>query len=641
MVAKCVGYSILKLYVDEEGLQPLPGVKNKKYYLNSGQFTLPIVYGKIPVEGLLSESSLNALPHITNAFLSVRLFDYDKQDIAYNITEMTLPSPTSHFTDFKRTLSIMSEMSLSELDKSDNSFSKSIACAIVFNSSIASNREIRKLPSSLVREHSVNKKINFSEKQKLHQSISKWMSDAFPRYEEVELLINPKYVLNYDGRIGCSLGLDMLYNMPDRKKLIKEAQQASHVMVMRSGYAKGWDNKIKYFKTVFRYLPGSNENIKPESSDGKESGSKKEKDISCIIDDASVVIDIHSHELSPIFLDKLSTTTGLNLGVNSCVLVQVTAVDILTIKNPEVISKKSAPVDSPPAKPAADCTTTSDKTAIDPFDSRQSNETEKCQVDKEDCLKGLVGVYVASKEFSNSWWGILPLISTDSEESDNSLKTEESNSLVNDVSVSIKKEEPISYFANFGTHAVPLFQGYPPEEITSSSNPLKTLLSRLQSQTTVREKSRPSLFNFPLLCRGKNNEVASTSTSTPRVITAIKIKKKAPLVLSSGASAIVRIVDSRLPRSINKSIGIDSSITPETSHLMKILKSYSTYSLIDTEGNQSFHIDNNKLKKIVPLFSYNALKHAHCRTVKEAIPNNVDEKMLIKRINQKFCETFE
>lgn len=54
-----MGYSAIKLCVDEHGCQPLPFIHNNKnnqsnnsasepVFLNAGQFVLPIYYGRIP-----------------------------------------------------------------------------------------------------------------------------------------------------------------------------------------------------------------------------------------------------------------------------------------------------------------------------------------------------------------------------------------------------------------------------------------------------------------------------------------------------------------------------------------------------------------------------------------------------------------
>jgi hypothetical protein len=204
--------------------------------------------------------------------------------------------------------------------------------------------------------------------------------------------------------------------------------------------------------------------------------------------------------------------------------------------------------------------------------------------------------------------------------------------VADNASISEKSDIMTSVYANSGTHMVPLFQGYPPDEIISSSNPMQALLTRLESQQTI-EKQTKSIFSFPFIC-GSKNEILQQNKI-------IKTKKKSPLVLSTGASAIVRLVDSRLASLVNNSIARDSSITPDSTNLMKILKSYSTYSVLDVNENQSLIVDTSKFKKIVSIFSYNALRNAHTRTLKEAIPDNVDENALIKEINQKFCQTFE
>jgi hypothetical protein len=72
---RCIGFAVLKLCVDKNGVQPDPNRHYDEIYLNAGQFLLPIVYGSVPSNGVFSESMMDRLPHIYDAYLSVRLFD--------------------------------------------------------------------------------------------------------------------------------------------------------------------------------------------------------------------------------------------------------------------------------------------------------------------------------------------------------------------------------------------------------------------------------------------------------------------------------------------------------------------------------------------------------------------------------------
>eukprot|EP00599_Poterioochromonas_sp_BG-1_P000127 CAMPEP_0173147286 /NCGR_PEP_ID=MMETSP1105-20130129/9048_1 /TAXON_ID=2985 /ORGANISM="Ochromonas sp., Strain BG-1" /LENGTH=1146 /DNA_ID=CAMNT_0014061749 /DNA_START=56 /DNA_END=3496 /DNA_ORIENTATION=+ len=97
LASRCVGFSVLKVFMDVNGQQPqhdylpynvhfsspsrnggnanLSGGTSSQTYLNAGEFLLPIVYGKIPSEGRFCESVVDDLPHIPDAYLIVRLFD--------------------------------------------------------------------------------------------------------------------------------------------------------------------------------------------------------------------------------------------------------------------------------------------------------------------------------------------------------------------------------------------------------------------------------------------------------------------------------------------------------------------------------------------------------------------------------------
>eukprot|EP01031_Cornospumella_fuschlensis_P030383 gene30383-36711_t len=155
-------------------------------------------------------------------------------------------------------------------------------------------------------------------------------------------LISPQYLVEYADHSGVWVGLDMLYNMPERKELIEAAERAASVAAMKSGLSRGWDDKISYFKTVFRYLPGK---VTDSNSATAAAGYREElegalkmqsvhessmTDGELIIDDASVKPYLNSSELSPAYIDEYSSTAGMKLGPYSCVLIVVTAVDVLT-----------------------------------------------------------------------------------------------------------------------------------------------------------------------------------------------------------------------------------------------------------------------------------------------------------------------
>ena len=102
------------------------------------------------------------------------------------------------------------------------------------------------------------------------------------------------------------VGLEMLYNMPDRRGLkflcLSAEEDISKQRKNKGVFGGGkdpFDNKCLLFKTYFRYLPGSVR---------KTNHSKSETNADMIIDDASLDLDVNSKELFPYYEDSFSST---------------------------------------------------------------------------------------------------------------------------------------------------------------------------------------------------------------------------------------------------------------------------------------------------------------------------------------------
>jgi hypothetical protein len=151
------------------------------------------------------------------------------------------------------------------------------------------------------------------------------------------------------------------------------------------------------------------------------------------------------------------------------------------------------------------------------------------------------------------------------------------------------------------------------------------------------------------------------------------------LELSNGASAIIRIVDSRFKKFASEPIAIDNEKKINTQYLEQILKIISSNyiksktttikknkniknnnknsnnkkkkrkkrnSIILSKNSKSknLNIDNDfvlvekRYKNFLASFAYSSSKHKETRTIQESIPPSIDAQALIKEINQKFLQ---
>ena len=120
------------------------------------------------------------------------------------------------------------------------------------------------------------------------------------------------------------------------------------------------------------------------------------------------------------------------------------------------------------------------------------------------------------------------------------------------------------YFVNAGLHQVPLFQGLPPQELVASANPMAWLLSHLAEdarqqfqaagqQQAGGEGGGLSLFGKWFQSLGSRAHQRPQQQLADRPPFAAKTKptgsrRRPPLELSSGASAVVNVVDPRLKK---------------------------------------------------------------------------------------------
>lgn len=706
---RCVGFAVLKLCVDANGIQPAPGANSKHVYLNAGQYLLPIVYGSVPSNGIFSESLMDKLPHIYDAYLSVRLFDPNVES-ASNLSRGLDPSLTAgrdlrHFN-------------------LDNTI---IATLIKYQPGAGSNLPRLPVDDFLVQEIKKGVEVNAEEKKLIVRQVNEWLIRLFPPVHQKLPGVNTRFLLNYDHRIGAFVALDMLYNMPDNKKFMKSTSEALSRMQATSIFNKPWDDKASCFKTYFRYLPGSSipKKLKGDATD-------------FVIDDASMELDFTSKEFNPVYMDDFSRTTGFELSPNACLLVVVTAVDVVTSKKADSLNPTqyfrnntaSTAVMSPKPRPV-----TRGEVMSFSFEAEDHKKAEmRTLQEKAFKLRGLVGLYYGHDDPEATWWGIVPLIarnqsgvkagkknkthaatvnvnangatpsssaqkgakfgkesviptqhmytpapaSLGSGSGEDGIKinnwtgggahahapAEEPretfevprtpvNIINNNVhmgninnyspsstpsqtpangvrgggayidgtgsasgSASGSRGSPEDNFVNSGTHQVPLFQGLPPEDMTRSSNPLAWLLSNL----TAQERAK-------YLKSGCFGSSAVLQNYPPPAV---------DLLLSSGASAMVSIVDPRLRQFCHDSVSQDPQVPIVQDTLLKVLRI--SVSKFDRKTGVLLPPTDTQYRSVYSKFEYNQFRSFSRRTMEAAIPHNILHDALLMEINEKFTE---
>lgn len=241
-------------------------------------------------------------------------------------------------------------------------------------------------------------------------------------------MVNSQYLMEYVDHAGTLVALDMLHNMPERKALINAAEQAASIAAIKSGFSREWDDKISCFKTIFRYLPGTiyeqedsyknnaTQSIKQQSIQEEKAHDAQE----LIIDDASVKPYLQSTELNPIYQDDYSCTAGMQLGPFACVLVVVTAVDVLT-RRPINHKAGDDEVDVPnmpltPAHSKAPLITEGSMRSLHSATNSVygANTHPHGQVNEHPSKKlpGLLGIYVGQADPGATWWGLMPVFQT-------------------------------------------------------------------------------------------------------------------------------------------------------------------------------------------------------------------------------------
>lgn len=544
---KCIGLATLRLCVDLLGMQPLSEVLSDgkpSCFFNTGQFMVPILYGKFPQDIQFStESKIQlACPHIDGAYLRMNVnplapgespptgspFLVNKK----SISPSNLNSKSAMIS-FHREITSVMNMSVDPLSVNSRSVG-----AILWKTFLASTTPRSVLPpmeisNEIIEKFRMGLGLDENEKFQVAHELSTWARERFEGCESFHA-INPRFLLEYTDATGANAALDMLYNLPERTKLTQAAERAAHVAAMRSGLIKGWDSKLNYYKTVFRYLPGSfpTTSVKEESHLERVNENSRDK---LVVDDASVKAIFESPETCPAFCDDFSSTEGLKLGPHACLLVVVTAIDVL-------ISKKVAA-----QRPTASSGDLQDNSGggratsfLSPVSSKSSLVSEDVNSTrhhdrkmKKAKLRGLMGIYVGDKDPKATWWGIVPLFAKfpaavlgnaavippteqvtpskrdeadftfqgtegfsnqPSMDGDNQNNTNVSSTNTSSAALSSLTALPV--FVNSGTHQIPLFKGLPPEEMINSDDPMAWLLTRIHHQLSRQAVAQHRMTSF-------------------------------------------------------------------------------------------------------------------------------------------------
>eukprot|EP01033_Poteriospumella_lacustris_P001134 gene1134-830_t len=467
---------------------------------------VPILYGTFPTDiQFATESKIQlACPHIDGAYLRMSINPLlpgersgDKTPVAtdspYGASRKGMvPSQSSRAAnyhastmEFHRELNAAANLSVDPWSMPSRSVG-----AVLLKTYLASEKEIAppplSIPDVLLEKFRDSIIFDVGEKQEVRNRIVSWSQQRFDDQRAPGEAINQRYLLEYSETAGCNATLDMLYNMPDRKKLTQAAERAAHVAAMRSGLIRGWDSQMNYYKTVFRYLPGAI----PPSPSRKEDEKDKSRDMKLVVDDASVRAVFESPEQCPAFCDDFSSTEGLRLGPNACFGADDAAQPGHVFNGSSMTAPSSAvdhgqSLESPGKMPPPTHQNSAKNTSNGSIPSApQKGERDQSDFTTHmtDAGAGGVSNQPSSEESSpknggNNGLGIQPTSNT------------ASSFLCSLVS------SPV--FVNSGTHQIPLFRGLPPEDMINSPDPLAWLINRIFLQLS-RGPVTPSGLTSPV-----------------------------------------------------------------------------------------------------------------------------------------------
>lgn len=632
LTPKCVGFTALKFCEDYEGFQPSPSTSSfNNLYFNSSQQLLPIIYGKIPSGGIINEETANSLPHIDQAYLSVRLLEVTPEEIVKsNVRKEQINSDNLSMIMNKLKMNNNQEILLGKdkivyilvkfLYEEKKRIESEISSAVV---GVSTSSSFPPTPSSITTTPVKSEKKNippllqeikelFSQitpiviekilKYKLlpytsfnntFTLLNQFLFKKFPILKQKIRLADLSLMFPYKKSAGVFCSLDMLFNMPDREYLIDMAKKDIENMkifdknkvelpefdINNPKYSsKVWKNQIKYFKTYFRYLVGGNNKV----SQGLANS---------ILDDASLDLDLQSRELNPKFNDNFSHTVGIELNRFSTLLVVVTAVDILTKDPPNpfiemIKGEETALVLREDIE---------NKNSLVPY---SSNKGESSLILGNDSEKSRTLLSYRTLSNHNSSFYRQKAMSNSPEVKSNKVLTNmalyfghgdpqatwwgviplfKSNNIpyypipesedFNDYITFESDNKCI--FINEGTHQLPLFQGLPPQELFSAYDPYQWVLDHLEVEVdTTRFVSKYKNNN-------QNSSPPSTSpspTASPTLSKKTKISKNKEIPKNSWyKSFLCTMIEKDAVIAPDYNSLFNPNMLPQTDHTRPIL----------------------------------------------------------------------
>lgn len=180
----------------------------------------------------------------------------------------------------------------------------------------------------------------------------------------------------------------------------------------------------------------------------------------------------------------------------------------------------------------------------------------------------------------SSWWGILPL--------------RVSSPFFVPQGSPLEAQNFDGAFANFGSHQIPLLEGVPPRAVVESLDPLQTMKDMLKESFGKDVSSSGEGCCLPW------RKVSPVADEDCVDDTTLKLSR-------TGASAIVRVCDSRLVRLRPEHCALDSSVPIDTKLMTEILSSQPGL--------------NRRLEQ----FTFDAMKYATEPTVLSQLPVSTED----------------
>jgi hypothetical protein len=408
--ATVVGYAFLNLFIDESDLsprQPKDDNKSSNLFLNGGQFELSIYYGNIPkysslnVE-LIEKDYMNKIP---NAVLYVRILDPTNK-----IHEKKNSSCIKEITASMKKNTICDSLNFSTETKLVNAYLNLPPFIVQPPMPL----ELKSHYTAMKDHQSRGGQVDLTEFFREQSEV--WINSVF-RDNASNWPISSSSMLPYNDENGLFCALDFLYNLPKLSQSSTSSKDSKK-------------NIIHGYKATFSYLSG-------KSNDANEDN--------WVEDDCTTEWDFDAPEACPSYDGEMFRVSDFGLTENACILIVVTAVNIIT----------------------------DDSKAEKPQKNEASNKTPPAGV------KGLEIFYL---DPTATWYGLLKVRKDHVDGKNN-------------------------FFVDGGTHQVPLMRGIPPDSIVTAKDPYQLYINMIDQRTRfqktkyeeMKKKSSSCCFNAAVL----------------------------------------------------------------------------------------------------------------------------------------------